>query len=355
MTDAGQSRPADPIRVDVWRGPIVESVHRVDAVVCDGLGNRLRWWGDPDRVTYWRSSAKPFQAIPVITSGAAAAFGIGGAEPAVLAASHSGQDEHVDVVEGILHRLNLPESALQCGTHPPLHAPTAERLVREGLPVGPLRCNCSGKHAGMLATASHLGAPLESYRSPDHPVQRLILGVVSRFAGVPADEIPLGVDGCGVPVFALPLWAMATAYARLAGQSGYEPLTIGRASTKNGETSDVDAARVIARAMVEHPHMVGGTGRFDTVLMEAAGGALCAKGGAEGVHCMVDLNRGWGIALKVSDGSGRAVAPAALALAILLGLVHADAAISLASYMRPVIKNNLGESVGELRAHVPGA
>ena len=254
--------------------------------------------GDAGGFAYARSSAKPFQAIPLILSGAAGALGLTDEEIAVACASHNAEEPHLAAVRSILQKARLSEGDLQNGAHPPLYAPAAARLARSGEEPKPIHGNCSGKHAGMLAVCVHEGWETGSYRDPDHPLQRWILEIIARFCGLEREEILSGGDGCGVPAFGMPLENLATGFARLA----------------NGENLPDDlaeAARRVLRVMREHPYMVAGTGRFDTAVMSSTG--LVSKSGAEAVFC-AGSPEGWGIALKISDGAGRALRPAALTI-----------------------------------------
>src|SRR2546421_6127253 len=195
--------------VEVRRGPIVESRHRGHVAAATGVGTLAAFIGEPDTVTYLRSSAKPFQALPLVTSGAADRFGFDEVELAVACGSHSGQDLHAETVAGMLRKIGLDEGFLKCGVHEPFDRETAERLRARGESPGALRNNCSGKHTGMLALALHLDAPPETYDSADSPVQQVILRAVSLLSGVAIEDVILGTDGCGVPVFGMTVRSMA--------------------------------------------------------------------------------------------------------------------------------------------------
>ncbi len=290
--------PTDEPMVAVRRGGLVESVHRGRLVVCDARGERLGSLGDPEGYVYVRSSAKPFQALPLVLSGAADAFGLVDEEISVASASHNAEPHHVAAARSILRKANVSEDDLQNGAHPPMHAPSAARLVRSGESPRAIHGNCSGKHAGMLAVCVHAGWNPAGYRDPGGPLQKLVRDTVAKVCGVAPEDIRLAGDGCGVPVFAVPLENLALGFARLAA-GGHEDFP-----------DDLNAAmRRVRDAMRRNPYMVAGTGRFDTTLMEATD--LIAKSGAEGVFAC-GSPAGWGLALKVSDGAGRAVAPAAL-------------------------------------------
>jgi L-asparaginase II len=242
--------------VEILRGGIVESIHFGAVAVADARGNLIAYCGDPETATFLRSSAKPFQALPLVESGAADAFGLTSDQLAVICASHSGTDRHAEVVRAAQARCGVTEDDLLCGVHPPLDPETASRLRAEGREPTPIRHNCSGKHTGMLGLARFLGAPLAEYTKPDHPVQQRILNAFSAMCDIIPESVGVAIDGCSVPTFAVPLRAAATAYAHLADPAGLAP---GRAS----------ACRRIFSAMSEYPFLVAGPGRFDTALMEA--------------------------------------------------------------------------------------
>lgn len=321
--------------VEIRRGGRVESVARADGVVVDSAGHVVAWFGNPHRETYWRSSAKPFQAVPLVTSGAAGQFQLDSSDIAMAAASHSGEPRHQARVERILRRAGLTAAALQCGVHWPKHGPTADAMRRAGLFPTPLHHNCSGKHAGMLLTAAALGAPLEGYRDADHPVQQAVREAVALFAGVPAGRLATGVDGCGVPTFYLSLSRMAWAYARL-----YEGRGLPDAQAAAG--------LLVAEAMREHPGVVSGEGRLECRIAEAAGGRVLSKGGAEGVYCAALPERGWGVALKMDDGGTRARRSLAAAVLSLLPVLPEEARTRLAALAVEPIENYAGQLVGEM-------
>src|SRR5215203_1331175 len=293
--DAGL--PEDSPLAAVTRGALVESVHRGRLVVCDPDGNVLEAVGDPEAYIFARSSAKPFQGLPLVLSGAADAFGLTDRELAVVCASHNAEEPHLAAVRSILEKVGLTEDDLQSGAHLPLYDPEADKLIRSGEVPRPIHGNCSGKHAGMLAVCVHEGHETATYRDPAHLLQRRILGLIAEVCGVEEDEVLIAGDNCGAPAFALPLHSFATGLARVATGDELPDHLVG-------------AAMRIRDAMRSHPFMVAGTGRFDTELMERT--HLLVKGGAEAVLAVGDPE-GWGMALKISDGAHRAVRPAALA------------------------------------------
>ena len=297
LSPSEASLPGDAPLAAVRRGALVESFHRGSLAVCDPRGEVLEAVGDPDASVYARSSAKPFQALPLVLSGAADAFGLTDEELAVACASHNAEAPHLAAVRSLLEKAGLTEDDLQSGAHPPLYPPEAARLARSGEEPRAIHGNCSGKHAGMLAVCKHEGHPTGGYRDPKHPLQRRILALVAEVCGLREDEVLMAGDNCGVPAFALPLRSLATGIARIATGEGLSDELAG-------------AALRVGGAMRSHPFLVAGTGRFDTELMQATD--LVAKSGAEAVLA-VGSQEGWGMAMKVSDGAQRAVRPAALA------------------------------------------
>jgi L-asparaginase II len=333
------------VLVEVWRGPIIESLHRGHLIAVDGDGKTIAELGDASTVTFIRSSGKPFQAIPLVASGAADRFGLSEKEIAIACGSHSGEAIHVETAESILRKIGLDASALKCGVHEPFSAEVARDLVKKQQAPNVLQNNCSGKHAGMLALAKHLGAPTESYDSPAHPVQQQILRAVSDFAGIPPQEIAIGIDGCCVPVFGISVRAMALMYARLVRPPAHFDQNVKAAS------------RRIVHAMMTYPEMVGGTkDRLDTELIRAAGGRLISKIGAEGVYTVGVLPGdewpgGIGFALKMEDGDDKRARPPAVIEALReLGVLRDTEISSLSSYAPTPITNRRGERVGEARA-----
>jgi L-asparaginase II len=317
----------------VNRGGLVESVHRVHAAVVDSTGRVLGAARDPSLVTFWRSCAKPFQVMPLLEDGGFDSVGWGDDQLALACASHGGEPEHVAIAKSMLHDLGLEEGDLACGAHEPLSA-RGQRLAREsGERVTRLHNNCSGKHAAMLARAFTAGHPAAGYERRGHPVQNDALQTVSQWSGVEVQDIGCAVDGCGVEVYALPLEAMARAYARLA-----------RAAVA-GE--DVPAR--IVHAMRSRPFLVGGTDRFDSVLVEETGGRVLAKVGAEGVHTLAVVDAGIGLAVKAEDGAQRAQFPAVLRLLQHLGVLADDLPPRLADFLERPLRNTRGEIVGEVR------
>lgn len=319
--------------VVVTRGELVESRHRVHAAVVDWSGRMRLSARDPHLTTWWRSCAKPFQVLPMLERGLWPGLGWGSDELALACASHGGEPEHVALAGAMLARIGLEEGDLACGPHEPLSARGARLLRESGHRVTRLHNNCSGKHAAMLARAVLEGWPTVGYERHAHPVQVAAREAIGAWAGVPSAHIPLAVDGCGVTVFALPLAHMALAYARL-----------GHAAHRG----DAVPAQIVS-AMTTHPFLVGGSDRFDTLLMEACNGRVACKIGAEGVHTLALIEQGMGIAVKVEDGTQRAQYPAVLALLAALGELPDPLPEPLRELTGRLVWNTRGEVVGELR------
>lgn len=280
-------------RVEATRGSLVESVHRVSLAVVDDQGHLRAAAGNPDLLTFWRSAAKPFQLLPVIADGAADRARFTSAELALACASHSSEPVHVATARAMLEKLGLGEEALACGPHTPLSPAVAEQALREHVTMTPAWCNCSGKHAAMLALAQAHGWPTAGYEALGHPVQERILMEMGRWTGLRAGDFGLGVDGCTAVSVALPLRAMALAYARL------------------GVSEEPSAVR-LRESVAEHPVMIAGTERLCTDLLAATGGKIFAKLGADGVYSAMMPHARLGLSLKVEDGDMRSLGPALL-------------------------------------------
>jgi L-asparaginase II len=322
-------------RIESTRGELTESVFRVSVAVVDATGRAVASAGDPALVTFWRSAAKPFQAMPLLADGGAARFGLGDDELALACASHSSEPVHLEVARGFLEKIGCRESDLACGAHVPLDPAVAARVTREGIALTPVWSNCSGNHAGMLGLARAHNWPTAGYERAGHPVQERILDEVARWTEVPRDRMVTGVDGCTTVCFALPLAAMALAYARFG-------------------VSDEPPARRLRGAMIADPWLVAGTGRLCTELVALTGGAVLAKLGAEGVYSAALPGVGLGVALKVESGEMRATGAALLGvLRQLLERYDADAAATLAPLVRfdpAPVRNTRDEITGVLRS-----
>ncbi len=306
--------------VDSYRGSVLESRHTIHVAVVDGSGRLTARAGNPDLITFWRSAAKPFQALPLVADGAVEHFRLTRQDIALACASHSSEPAQVALVRDFLQRIGCSERDLMCGPHRPLSDAVAKDYETRGVRLTAVYSNCSGKHTGMLALAKHHGWPTEFYTRIEHPVQQRCLKSVSEYTDVPAKDVAVAVDGCGVACFALPLRNMALAYTRLEGP--------------------------ILEAMTLHPELIAGEGRPCTEMMHAHPGRVVAKVGAEGVYSALLIRESLGVALKVEDGHSVASALAIAAVLADLGLKPQPA-----SLLKRPITNSRGESVGEMRVN----
>lgn len=340
-----------PIVVELTRGPLVESVFRGDAAVVDSTGRLLFQVGDGGKVTFWRSSAKPIQAMPVVTTGAADAFGYTAEHLALFCASHNAEPVHTSTVLDALQRAGLSPEYLQCGPHYPYDRVTADAMREAGEEPGRIHSNCSGKHSGMLAIGKHLGLPLDDYLNPASEIQQVILASVAEVCGLPKEQVAIGVDGCGVPVFGMPLANMSLAFARLADPD----------RMPEGKQ---DAGRRMREAMIAHPYNVAGRGRICTELMGLPGGRFVAKSGAEGVYSVGILPAvaavspvlrqagavgGVGITVKAEDGNTDTRHLMVVEILRQLGVLGEEDLSALSKYRPVAMKNWAGKVVGEKR------
>src|SRR6267143_4984515 len=361
-TEGGSSVPRSAFRVprsgrevratvfvDLRRNGVVESRHLAHVAVVDGDGRLVARAGDPDFVTFWRSAAKPFQALPLVLDGAADRFGLTAVDLALCCASHSSEPGQVNLVRELLQKIGCSERDLTCGPHTPLSDAVAKDYQTRGVRLTAVYSNCSGKHAGMLALARHHGWPTEGYARLDHPVQRRCLAEVSRWTGVAEREIGVAVDGCGVACFALPLRSMALAYARLANaergswnaeQRGEVLFRVPHSAFRVGSSFRV------VEAMLRHPDLIAGEGRPCTAMMRAHPGRVITKVGAEGVYGALLTRERLGVAIKIEDGHGPA---AVLAMAAVLRELGFEPQPE--SLLATPTRNSRGEVVGELRVN----
>jgi L-asparaginase II len=284
---------ADPIVVEILRGGVRESAHRAAVAVCDGEGRLVLALGDVERPVFPRSAVKAIQALPLIESGAADRFGLSDAEIALACASHSGEPAHVETAASALRKAGRDEGCLECGAHWPTHETAARVLAASGRQPDQRHNNCSGKHAGFICVACAEGVDPAGYVRPEHTVQRQVRAALEDVTGVSLEGAPMGIDGCSIPTFAIPLRALARGFARYG----------------TGHGLSVDRARAAARiraACAAHPFMVAGSGSFDTRVMEALRERAFIKTGAEGVYCGCLPELGLGVAIKADDGAGRA-------------------------------------------------
>lgn len=318
--------------VEVTRGDATESRHRVHAAVVTSDGSIVVRARDSSRVTMWRSCAKPFQVLPFLSSGGFDQLGWGDEQLALACASHGGEPEHVAVAAKMLDSIGLEEGDLACGPHEPFSVRGVKQARTLGIAYSRLHNNCSGKHAAMLARAFTAGWSFAGYERSDHAVQRSCLAEIASWTGVSIDDMPLGVDGCGVTVMALPLDRMARAYARW-----------GFAVAAGDEWPARTAAAIRAQ-----PHLLGGTDRFDTTMIEETKGRIISKVGAEGVHCAAVPEMGLGVAIKVEDGASRAQHVALLEALQRVGALPPDLPPRLAEWASTLIRNTRGEEVGRV-------
>ncbi|NLH81001.1 MAG: asparaginase [Phyllobacteriaceae bacterium] len=326
------------LSIEVLRGGHVESRHAVDFVVVDADGGRVAARGDVGRPVFPRSAIKVIQALPLVESGAADALGFSDRELAFVSASHNGEPEHVAAARDLLARVGRDETCLACGPQWPSREEDRGALHRAGRGPSRLHNNCSGKHAGFVCAVCHQAIDPTGYERIDHPLQRQIAAALADVTGVDLARAPVGIDGCSIPTWAIPLDALAHGFAKLTTGVGLEP---GRAAA---------AARLLAAARA-HPFMIAGTGRVCTDLIEAYGGRIYVKVGAEGVYVASLPEEGLAVALKCADGATRAAEVAvATIVAALTGRLEDPA---LARFLRPPIEDRNGATVGELRCASP--
>lgn len=312
----------------------VESVHRGDIVAVDAKGNVVDAIGDAHKPMFWRSAAKPFQALPFVKAGGLERFGISDQELALFVSSHSGEAMHVELAEAILHKVGLDARALDCGPARPMSGKVAKALTENRQKPQPLHNACSGKHAGMLALSQLLGVVVDGYTKPEHEVQKRMHAAVATCARIAPEKLDIGIDGCGVPVFYLPLYHMSLAYARLAQPD------------VGAWGEDESSIRKIRDAMVAHPQIVSGTGRIDAVVSQVTKGRILAKVGAEAVYCLASVSDGIGVTFKIEDGGYRAVNPTVIGVLQRFDLVTKAECDALVEKFPPILKNHRGDVIG---------
>jgi L-asparaginase II len=342
--DGAKKDEMNPVLVEVMRGAALESAHRGAIAVLDADGSVLVALGDIERPVFPRSAVKVLQALPLVESGAADALGLDDEELAIACASHGGEAAHTQVAARMLQKAGLDASALECGTHWPYNEEAARALAVQGREPNALNNNCSGKHAGFLCLACRLadGADPHSYArgyvGPEHPVMRTVNEALQAATGFDLASAPRGIDGCSIPTYGIPLRHLAHAFARVATGTGLAP-------------GQARAARRLREAVARHPFMVGGSGRFDSLVMARLGERVFCKVGAEGVYCAALPERGLGVALKIDDGNNARAAEVAIAAAVeaLVALDDADATF-MHGFSEKTLANWNGIEVGALRA-----
>ena len=322
------------------RGGHVENIHMGDVAVVDVKGNLVDSVGDAHLPMFWRSAAKPFQALPFVKDGGLERYGITEEELALLVSSHSGEENHVRLVTGILQKIGLTTDALDCGAARPMSGKAFGELIKKGQKPQAVHNPCSGKHSQILALSQMLGIPIENYISPEHEAQKIIRRHIAMATRLADDEIEIGIDGCGVPVFYLPIFNMALAYARLADPA-------------KGDWGEYEeAATKIVTAMANHPQVLSGTGRIDAEVGAVTKGRIVAKIGSDAVYCLSVRDKAWGIAFKIEDGSYAAVTPAVIAVLKRLKLLSAEEEKYLDGKFPPVLRNHRGDIIGTIESKI---
>jgi L-asparaginase II len=340
VTGDANSDETVAVIAEVTRGDVVESMHRGIVAVVDVDGSLVASAGDVERLAYFRSSAKPFQAIPLVESGAADAFRFTERELALACSSHDATPDHQRGVARMLEKIGLHEEDLRCGISPPVDEQELARSVLGLVWPSQVQCECSGEHAGMLAACEHLGYPLDSYVERDHPLQRRILQIIATVLGMDKDAVILGTDGCSIPTFAAPIRRFAIAYAKLATP---------RWTSLGNDATLVESVDRLRAAMLAYPVMVGNEGVLDTDIMRFSDGRVVAKLGAEGLLCLAVPERGLGIALASEDGMPRGLGPAAIATLDQLGLADDGMLCALRERHAGAVPSFKGEPVGTVR------
>lgn len=325
-----------PVTVEVTRGGIVESQHRGSLAIVDAQGNVQGQWGDIKQPVYPRSSNKALQALAMMESGAADEFGFSDAEIALACSSHGGEEIHTLGAASMLAKAGLSVDDLECGTHWPTHEETLRQMAARGEAPTDLHNNCSGKHSGMLAAALMMKVPTKGYSKRTHPLQQSILGTIEAMCGVDMSNAPVGIDGCSIPTFGIPLENLAYGFARFIAP---DDLPDKRAN----------ACRRIAKAVFAHPEMVAGTSRYCTELMQIMGDRVFLKTGAEGVYTAALPAYGLGVALKCDDGATRAAEMMMTAALQHIGVFDESDMPKIERFLNVPLTNRAELVVGDIR------
>jgi len=343
MTSPAET-PANPVAVEVTRGQspetaFVESRHRASCAVVAADGTIVNAWGDVAQLIFPRSAIKPIQALPLIETGAADAFGLSAAEISLACASHNSEDRHIDAVTGLLGRIGLAPEVLECGPQVSTNDPVMIEQIKKGITASSLRNNCSGKHSGFLTTAVHMGENPTGYVGRSHPVQQRLFETISEMCDVDVSQLPEGIDGCSIPALAMPLTALALGMAKIANPTGL------------GAVRQAAADRIV-QSIAAEPFMMAGTGRFCTAINKALKGKAVVKTGAEGVMMAAVPGKGLGIALKIDDGDKPSRANGVALAAVLkhLGVLDDAAAATMQDYIEVPIRDLNGQLVGLSKA-----
>ncbi len=325
------------VLAQVFRGGVVESVHYGSVAVVDSNGKLLYYSGNPEFVTFFRSASKPFQVLPLIEEGGVEKYGFASEEIAIMAGSHSGQPEHIAVIDRILQKVGISESDLQCGTHIPHFYTVHNKASEPNRKFDQRYHNCSGKHSGMIALSLMMGEDKADYLNPKSKTQKRILKSVAEACRISVTKIGMSTDGCSAPNFAVPLKNMAWGFAQL--------VIAQKLKGKFG-----NAMHTVLSAMVKHPLMVSGEKRLDFILAQNFGGKVVAKAGAEAVECFGLTDNGWGVAVKIADGSSRGMAPIVFSVLRQLGYKYDPE--NLRDYVCVPVKNYRQTVVGKIEAAI---
>jgi L-asparaginase II len=328
---------ANPILATLTRGNWVENIYRGAFAVVDADGNIIASGGDIERAIFPRSAIKSMQALPIFGKHAVEQFHHSEQELALACASHHGEDVHVATASGLLSKLGLSPSDLECGAHAPTNGAAREALRLSGREPSPLHNNCSGKHSGMLSVARAMGVPTAGYVGREHEVQRAVREAVETVIGESLSEGKCGTDGCSIPTFAGPIRSFAYGFARMATGKGLP-------------AEYADAAKKLFDAATSHPHLVAGTGHADTLIMAAFGGRVMQKIGAEGVQCGAIRDKGWGYAIKCDDGNMAASQAMLAGLLLAIAEPNHEQKVVLGKFARQTIRSVRGADVGVLEA-----
>lgn len=319
--------------VEVTRNGMVESVHDGNVAVVQQDGSLTCYYGDPDQICYFRSSGKPFIVLSHLNKGVYKAFGLNLKELAIMASSHSGGKQHIETLMAIADKLGVQEADINCGVREPYGLNEKFELYKSGLMPTQWHNNCSGKHLGFIAACRVMGWPTDNYWDISHPIQQDVLACISEFSDIPKDKIHIGIDGCGVPVFGVPLKKVALAYARLF-------------DTEFAGGKYREAQELLHKAVSQYPEMIAGDGRLDTELIRCTQGELFGKMGADGVFCVYCRPQSLGIAVKIQDGSVRAVDPVVMETLKQTEVISDDVLQKLNHFHYPPVITWTGKNTG---------
>jgi L-asparaginase II len=328
-----------PLIIEILRGPVVESIHQVMAVVVNEHGGVVTYWGNPNFLTLPRSAIKPLQALSFVESGAMEKFALDSRHLSLACSSHGGEQGHLTVLKEWLDKLALSENILACGPQWPRNELATHEMIRRGLKPSAICNNCSGKHLGIISTCLHLGEDPKNYQQYEHISQKRMRKVLSEVTKIDHSQVAQAIDGCGLPTYALPLQGIAVGMSALLNQKE-QPVRKA-------------AAKKILEALKNQPKLMSGSGEFAASVIEKTGGRAFVKGGAEGVFTGLIPGKGIAFAIKAADGSSRAAQLAAAHLLSSYGGVTESEAGALSEFWQPPVKNSRGETVGQMRIAKP--